>query len=477
MRTLQNLIGGGWRDSASPEAFDLLNPATEEAIARVPGGSPEDVDRAVEAAHRAQSAWAELPVAERVAWIRARADVIAEHAEELAELECREMGKPVALGRSFVEGAVDTLKNSATEALSYEFERTVVVSDDSRVRVLRHPLGAAAVITPWNFPVAMVLGILGPLLAAGNTVVVKPSERSPMAVARLFELLDLPAGVVNLVLGDVRAGQPLAEHERIQLVHFTGSVGAGRRVGAGAGERLHRSVLELGGKDPVVVDAGVDPVATASAVAFGAFVNTGQICTSMERVYVHRAIAAEFVEALVEVAGTYAFGDGRAPDTVLGPLVSEGQRDLVRHHVDDAVQRGATVRTGGVVPERRGFFYPATVLTDVDESMLVMTEETFGPLAPVVVVDSFEEGIERASRSRFGLAATVYTDDPEHMAAAERIPAGVTWVNQWQGGGPEMVYEPAGDSGMGATGARASYDAATRSASVHIAAAPARSTA
>lgn len=439
MQTLQNLIGGRWQDSASTTELDLVDPATEETMARVPGGSSDDVDSAVEAALRVQSAWAELPVAERVARIRARADVIAEHAEELAELECREMGKPVALGRSFIEGAATTLKNSATEALSYEFERTVAAPDDSRIRVLRHPLGATAVITPWNFPVAMVLGILGPLLAAGNTVIAKPSEHSPMAITRLFELLDLPAGVANLVLGDVRAGQPLAAHERIQLVHFTGSVEAGRRVGAGAGKRLNRSVLELGGKDPVVVDAGVDPVATASAVAFGAFVNTGQICTSMERVYVHRDIAAEFVEALVEVAGTYAFGDGREPDTVLGPLVSEAQRGIVRRHVDDAVQRGATVRTGGVVPERRGFFYPATVLTDVDESMLVMTEETFGPLAPVAVVDSFEEGIERASRSRFGLAATVYTADPEHMAAAERIPAGVTWINQWQGGGPEMV--------------------------------------
>ncbi|MFC9530076.1 aldehyde dehydrogenase family protein [Streptomyces sp. NPDC057717] len=471
MKTLQNLIGGIWEDSRGDTLLDVVNPATEHAIARAPGGCRDDVDRAVAAAVQAQPAWAALPLAERVARISAWADVVAEHADELAELECREMGKPVGIGRTFIDGAVAGLKASAGQALEYAFEETVAHDDDGgSTRVLRHPLGAAAVITPWNFPVTMVLGALGPLLAAGNTVVVKPSERSPLSAVRLFELLNLPPGVVNLVLGDARAGGPLAEHEQIQLVHFTGSVEAGRKVGAGTGERLHRAVLELGGKDPVVVDAGVDPRATAAAVAFGAFINTGQICTSMERIYVHEDVADAFVEALVEAAGTYTMGDGHDEGVMMGPLVDERQRDIVRRHVSDAVERGATIRAGGVEPAGRGFFYPATVLTGVDESMLVMNEETFGPLAPVVVVPSFAAGLERASRSRFGLAATVYTDDPDHMAAAARIPAGVVWINQWQGGGPERLYEPAGDSGMGATGAVAAYDAATRPASVHIAA-------
>jgi acyl-CoA reductase-like NAD-dependent aldehyde dehydrogenase len=211
-------------------------------------------------------------------------------------------------------------------------------------------------------------------------------------------------------------------------------------------------------------------VATAGAVAFGAFINTGQICTSMERIYVHRDIAEPFVDALVAAAESFTVGDGLEEGVMLGPLVDERQQEIVRRHVDDAVRRGATIRTGGVVPDRAGFFYPPTVLTDVDDSMLVMTEETFGPVAPVVVVSSFAEGLERAAQSRFGLAATVYTNNPDHIAAAARIPAGVIWVNQWQGGGPERLYEPAGDSGMGATGAHAAYDAATRPASIHIAA-------
>ncbi|MGW6505410.1 aldehyde dehydrogenase family protein [Nonomuraea angiospora] len=469
MKTLQNLIGGIWEDSRGDAFHDVVNPATEEVVARCPSGSPQDVRLAVDAAVRAQPAWAALSVAERVERLSRWADTVAAHADELAELECREMGKPVALGRAFIGGAAMGFKAAVAEALEYAFEEIIPAPDGGSTTIVRAPLGVTAVIVPWNFPVPMTLGALGPLLAAGNTVVLKPSERSPMSAVRLLELMDLPPGVVNLVLGDSRAGAPLVADERVGLVHFTGSVESGRKVGERTGALLRRSILELGGKDPVVVDAGVDPVATAAAVAFGAFANSGQICTSMERVYVHRDVAEPFIEALVEAAGTYALGDGHDAGTVLGPLVDRRQRDIVARHVADAVSRGATVRAGGVVPEGKGFFYPATVLTGVEESMLVMTEETFGPIAPVVVVSSFEEGLERASASRFGLAATVYTADPAHMAAARRIPAGVVWVNQWQGGGPERLYEPAGDSGMGATGSRAAYDAATRPTSIHTA--------
>ncbi|MEU6762378.1 aldehyde dehydrogenase family protein [Streptomyces sp. NPDC046853] len=474
METLQNFIGGRWEEAVGEDVVAVVNPATEEAFAHFRAGNADDVERAVAAAGAAQPEWAALTVAHRVERIHAWADTIASHADELAELECREMGKPVGIGRTFIAGAVAGLKAAADQALTYPFSETVTGPGPAgeRTDIVRHPLGVTAVITPWNFPVVMVLGALGPLLAAGNTVVVKPSERSPVSTVRLLELAasaGLPAGVLNLILGDGRTGAALAEHEEVRLVHFTGSVGAGRAVGAATGHRLSRSVLELGGKDAVVIDAGVDPVATARAVAFGAFINTGQICTSMERVYVHERIADEFTEALVTAAGTFTIGDGLDPATMLGPLVDARQRETVRRHVEDAVSKGATVRAGGAVPVRPGYFYPATVLTGVDDTMLVMTEETFGPVAPVTVVPSFEEGLTRAAASRYGLAATVYTDDPDHIAAAARLPVGVVWVNQWQGGGPERLYEPARDSGMGATGARAAYDAATRPAAVHVA--------
>lgn len=470
MKTLQHLIDGAWQDSNSTTLLDVVDPATEQVVAHLPEGSPDDVDRAVAAAERAQPAWAALPVEERVNRIQAWAEAIAAHADELAALECQEMGKPTGIGRTFIDAAVAALTCSATDALHYRFEDTIDGPDGGRTRIIRHPLGVTAAITPWNFPVTMAVAPLGPLLAAGNTIVVKPSERSPLSTTRAFELLDLPPGVINLVLGDHHAGAPLAAHDRVQLVHFTGSVETGRAVAAEAGGRLHRTIAELGGKDPVIVDADVDPVATAEAVAFGAFVNSGQICTSMERIYVHRDVAEDFVDALVESAENFTVGDGRTEGVMVGPLVDERQHDIVRRHVEDAVSKGATVRTGGTSPDRVGYFYPPTVLTDVDASMLVMTEETFGPVAPVVIVDSFEEGLAHAADSRFGLAATLYTHNQEHMdAAAHRIPSGVIWINQWQGGGPERVYEPAGISGMGATGADAAYDAATRPASVHIA--------
>ncbi|MER6980400.1 aldehyde dehydrogenase family protein [Streptomyces carpinensis] len=469
MKTLQNHIAGVWEDSRSGAFQDLVNPATEEVVARCPVGCAEDVCRAVDAAVAAHTSWEALPLTERIDLLNRWADAVTEHAAELAELECQEMGKPVGLGQMFIESAALGLRASASQALEYEFEETVPGPGGSNTRIVRRSLGAVAVITPWNFPVPMVLGALGPLLTAGNTVVVKPSERAPMAVTRLFELAGLPAGVANLVLGDVRAGAPLVQSEPVQLVHFTGSVAAGRSVGAETGRLLHRSVLELGGKDPVVIDADVDPEQTAAAVAFGAFVNSGQICTSMERIYVHRAIAQPFIEALVSATAAQTLGDGHDDRTVLGPLVDQRQRDIVHHHVTDAAERGAEVLIGGTVPDGKGFFYPATVLTGVDDTMLVMTQETFGPVAPVMIVDSFEDGLRHASRSRFGLAATVYTNNPDHIAAAERLPAGVVWVNQWQGGGPERLYEPAGDSGMGATGSRAAYDAATRPVSVHLA--------
>lgn len=467
---LRSHIGGTWESSTSDALGDVLNPATGELVARWPVGCADDVSRAVSAASAAQPAWAAMTLTERISCLQRLADTVAAHAEELAELQCREMGKPVALGRTFIESAVALLRGACAEAASYPFDVTTEHEDGSRTRVLRHPLGVTAVITPWNFPVLNVLIAIGPLLASGNTVVLKPSERCPLSVTRLVELMTtLPEGVLNLVHGDERAGGPLAAHPDVELVHFTGSAAAGRQVGAATGRGLHRAILELGGKDPVVVDAGVDPVETAHAVAFGAFVNSGQICTSMERIYVHQDVAAEFVTALCEAATTYVTGDGHDEKTVLGPLVDARQRDIVHRHVTDAIDRGATVRVGGAIPPGAGFFYPATVLTDVDDSMLVMQEETFGPVAPVQVVSSWEEGLQRAARSSFGLAATVYTPDAGHAAAAAAVPAAVTWVNQWQGGGPGRIHEPARDSGMGATGSHASFDAATRPATVHTA--------
>jgi succinate-semialdehyde dehydrogenase/glutarate-semialdehyde dehydrogenase len=467
MRTLQNFINGEWTDSSSTETLTAVNPATEQPIALIPVGSVDDVDQAVTAARLAQPGWAALPVEERVAVLLGAVDTIEAHAEELVACETAEMGKPGGIGLMFLANGTSTMRNGVNDALDYEFSGHIKTDQTGVTDVVRKPIGVVAVIVPWNFTVAAILMAIGPFLAAGNTVVVKASEKATPSAVRLFELLDLPAGVLNLVLGDRRAGAPLAEHPGVNLVHFTGSVGAGKSVGAATGGNLTRAVLELGGKDPVVIDEDVDVQQVAEAVAFGAFVNSGQICTSMERIYVHEKIADQFVSALSAAAAAQVMGLPSDPSTVLGPMVDDVQRQIVHGQVTDALSKGAKAVTGGALPDREGFFYPATVLVDVDDSMAVMRDETFGPVAAVQTVGSFAEGVAEASKTAFGLAATVYTKNPEHIALSYSIPAGILWINQWQGGDLGRHMEPAADSGMGAMGGRLAYDAATRPMAVH----------
>lgn len=467
MKHIVNLINGAPTQSASEAWILLSNPATEEPIASVPVGCPEDVEKAVAAAATAQTTWARRPLDDRIACLREWSAVVADHADSLAELECQEMGKPIGVAETFIRGAVTQFDASLADGEQYEFRSGGVSSPSGSGRTVRQPLGVVAVIIPWNFTVASILGTVGPILAAGNTVIIKPSEKAPISAGRLGELVTLPAGVVNIVHGDEHVGAPLAGHPGVNLVHFTGSVRTGRAVAEATSRQLHRVILELGGKDPVVIDDGVDPVAVAEEVAYGAFLNTGQICTSIERIYVHRNIAERFVTALVAAAENYRMGDGHDSDTVIGPLVDDRQRATVHAHVAGAIEQGASLETGGEIPNRKGYFYPATVLTGVNASMTVMSEETFGPVAPVEVVDSFEDGLAAASRTRYGLAATVYSVNSAHIRVAEELAAGLIWINGWQGGSPGAVFEPARDSGMGATGGHAAYDAATRPVAIY----------
>lgn len=462
-RKLQNFIGGAWVDPLDAERIDLVNPATEEVIAQLPAGSSEDVEAAIAAAAEAAPGWAARSLEERLEILERVADTIEAHVADLAQAETDEMGRPAHVGVAWISKVIGAFRESIVVAREYPFFE----EDASGVIVERRPIGVVALITPWNFPTNVILGAIGPLLAAGNTVVLKPSEKSPLSAIRLVELLDLPSGVVNLVLGDVRAGAPLSAHPLVALTHFTGSVRSGKAIAAVSAEKLGRVVLELGGKDPVIVDAGVDVDAVARDVAYGSFVNTGQICTSMERIYVHRDVADRFVEALVAQTQNYGHGDPQLSQTAMGPLVDARQRQIVEAHVNDAIGKGATVRTGGATPEGTGYYYPATVLTDVTDDMVIMQEETFGPVAPIQIVDSFEEAIVKASSNAYGLAATVYTTDTHHARAAHEIPAGKIWINGWQTGGAKTVtYEPARQSGLAPTGYFASFDAGTRAFAV-----------
>ncbi|MFC0527372.1 aldehyde dehydrogenase family protein [Phytohabitans kaempferiae] len=471
---LKNFIGGEWVPAAASAEVPVVDPRTETLVVRVPAGSAEDADAAVRAARAATSDWAATPLRERVRLVERVANAVESHIADLAKLERREMGKPLREAELFIRSGVQALRSSIKHAHEYQFVEAHAGEGDTQIEVVRLPLGVVALIVPWNFTVTNVLLAVGPLLLAGNTVVVKPSEKAPLSAVRMFELLELPRGVLNLLLGDGRAGEPLAAHPGVDLVHFTGSVKTGQTVGALAASNLHRAVLELGGNDPAIVDAGVDPAWAAQQLAYACFVNSGQICTSVERIYVHTEIADAFIEALVAQAEVYTKGGDGSEPSPLGPLVDARQRQIVHRHVSDAVSRGAELLAGGYLPDGPGFYYPATVLLGVEDEADLLQEETFGPVAPIVVVRDFDEAIDRAQRSPFGLAATILSADPRNISRAQELPAGIVWINEWQGGGFDRTYEPAGISGMGATGGAASYDAATRPMTIVHARAKAR---
>jgi succinate-semialdehyde dehydrogenase/glutarate-semialdehyde dehydrogenase len=457
--------------AVKPSGSDVLvltDPSTGERLGELPVGTADEVDTAVASAARAAADWAGTSPAERAQILTAAGERALTVVDRLAELQSREMGQPWSVSRPITEAVLYCFAAAAAEALEYPFEKTLADSGEALGKTiqLRQPFGVAALITPWNFPLAVALSPLANLLATGHTVVWKPSERSPLSARLLAGVLDLPPGVLNLVQGDGRAGAPLSGHKDIGITVFTGSEPTGLRVAEESARHLRPAMLELGGKDPVVIDADVDPVWAAQSVSVGAFSNTGQICTSMERVYVHRDIAEPFIDALVEAAKAQVVGPAMDPTTEIGPMVDERQRAIVVQHVEDAVAKGARVLAGGAPLDGPGVFFPPTVLVDVDSSMLVMTEETFGPVAPVMVVDSFEEGLERAKDTRFGLAANILTNNPEHAARGAELPAALCWVNQWRGGAAGMQYEPARASGTGAVG---SFDSLTRPSVLHIA--------
>lgn len=461
MENVMNYIGGNWVPARTGEVIEAVNPSTEQVVALLPAGSTADVDAAVSAAKSAQTDWATISLEQRLMLLESAAAAIESIAEDLAELEHIEMGKPVAIARVFIAAGLAAFREGLADARAYTFVEEPVQHPDGRSYVVRNPVGVVAKIVPWNFTVAQTLLGLAAILAAGNTVVIKPSEKASLSAQRMFEVIDLPPGVINLLFGDRRAGGPLADHPDVHMVHFTGSVATGRSVATAAARKLHRSVLELGGNDAAIVDDDVSVGDAAAAVAVGCFINTGQICNSIERIYVHRSIFVEFADALA--------AEAEAMSLQLGPMVDQRQRDVVASHVDDALARGATALAGGSVPGRRGSFYPPTVLIDVPLDCLLMREETFGPVAPLIAFDDFEEALALAADTEFGLAATVFSNNAEHISRSRSLPVGVLWVNKWQGGSVNRCYEPAGISGAGAAGGRASLDASTRPSTVFVA--------
>lgn len=397
------------------------------------------------------------------------ADAVAAVADDLARATTAEMGKPLSDARGGVEAGIGTLRQYA-ELAPVRGGRTLHGATHALDFMTPQPRGVVAAITPWNDPVAVSCGLLGAALVTGNVVLHKPSERAPATGWLLAKALDsaLPPGVLSLLTGGPEVGAALAAQE-VDVVAHVGSTATGRAIAAAAARTGAKVLLENGGSDPLVVDGDVDPVWAAGQAAIGAFANAGQICVAVERIYVHRDVAEDFALALAERATKLRTGPGGDPRTELGPLVDRRHRDHVHGQVTAAVAQGARIRTGGTLPDGPGAFYPATVLTDCRHDMTVVREETFGPVAPIVAVDSFSEALRCAADSPYGLAATVLTGSMSHAQRAWReLPVGTVKVNAVFGGAPGGAAHPRRGSGHGFGYGPELLDEFTATKAVHI---------
>lgn len=415
------------------------DPATGEEVGRVPLASAEEVLAAVARARQAQAAWGDAGYSSRRKLVMRARQIVLEDLEEIALLISRETGKPVAEAISMeLTPTLDLMQFFARRTKHLLRAEKINIGQYGLMgrtsRIVYQPLGVIGIISPWNFPWAIPLGEVVMALMAGNAVVLKPSELTPLVglkIADVFKRAGLAEGVLQVVTGDGTTGSALVE-AGVDKIMFTGSVVTGKRVAQAAAKTLTPVVLELGGKDPMIVLEDADVETAASAAVWGAFSNSGQACASVERCYVHERVAAEFIESVVSQTRALRQAIGTKEDTDIGSMSSESQVSIVEEHVEDAVKRGASVLTGGKRGQQlRGAFYEPTVLKDVDHTMTIMREETFGPVLPVMTFKAEDEAIRLANDSVFGLTASVWTRDARRgNRIAEQLEAGTVMVNE-----------------------------------------------
>ena len=440
---------------------DAVSPATGRPFAAVSLLDAEQASSALAAARAAAPAWGATDFAERSRRLLAARDIVLAESDDLARLIATEQGKPQAEAH-VVElfPALEILKHLAlhTEELlredAVETQTALLAHKDARLAYA--PFGVVLVITPWNYPFSISLTGVAAALMAGNTVVLKPAPATTLIGLRLGSILrqaGIPDGVFSVLAVDDALAPGLVEDPRVNKIVFTGSVATGKRVMAGAAKNLTPVVLELGGKDPAIVCRDADLDRAARGIVWGAFVNAGQTCASVERVYVEEAVAASFLEKVVAETKRLKMGDP-AGDVDVGPMTMERQRRIVEEHVQDAVARGARVLTGGQTPAGPGFFYPPTVLAGVDHSMRIMREETFGPVLPIMAVPSLDEAVRLANDTEYGLTASGWTRDPDTARRLERdLQAGVVTINDcvYSYGEPSAPWGGFKHSGIGRT--------------------------
>jgi acyl-CoA reductase-like NAD-dependent aldehyde dehydrogenase len=433
----------------STRQLDVINPALGTVFARCPAAGPGELDRAVAAARRAFPAWRARSFVERAALIKRMSQLLRERQNELAELLTREQGKPLA--QSVAE--IDRGAAQSDGMVGIEIPVEVIADDaDKHIELRYRPLGVVGVITPWNAPVNLALGPLVSALYTGNTVVLKPSPYTPLATLKVGELLNevFPAGVVNVLAGGDELGAAMTAHQGIDKISFTGSVATGKKVLASAAATLKRVTLELGGNDPAIVLDDVDVKSAAKKIFFASFVNSGQVCMAIKRIYAHESIYEELCDALVEEAKKAKVGNGLDAGTELGPLQNKMQYDKVVGIIEDTKKAGATILAGGEVPAGPGYFLPPTLVTDVADDSRLVQEEQFGPIVPILKFSDVDDAVRRANDTRYGLSGSVWTKDLRRGAEiAARLEVGTAWVNQHRTTSAFVPFGGAKESGLG----------------------------
>lgn len=428
-------INGKQVESHSGESIEIINPATEQVLDSVPRAGEADVDRAVAAAKDAYARWRKIPASDRAAMLHEVAEKTRTHMQDLARLLTQEEGKPLPENEEELDWTINTFHYYA-ELGRHDRGRVIPPGDPDQFNfVLKVPYGVVACIVPWNYPLLLLAWKVAPALAAGNTVVIKPSELAPLSVLRMAEVAfdHLPPGVVNVLTGfGPETGEPLVKHPDVPVIAFTGSLVTGQRIASLAAPQMKKLHLELGGKDPMVIGPDVDLDLAVRGLAYAGLINTGQVCTSTERVYAPKNRYAQFSEQLADFVSGLRLGDGLEDGTDIGPMIRNRFREKVEGQLSQAVDAGAKILIGGKRPEafEHGFYLEPAVLVNVDHEMTVMREETFGPVLPLMAYDDFEQAIALANDSEYGLGASLMSNDP-HLVKRffEEVEAGTIWIN------------------------------------------------
>ncbi len=454
----QLYIGGQWRDAEGAGTLAVEDPATGEPLLEIADGTSHDALAALSAAAAAQAEWAVHPPRERGEILRRAYEEIVQRTDELALLMTLEMGKSLAESRAEISYAAEFFRWFSEEAVRIHGRYMVNTTGKGRILTMRQPVGPCVFVTPWNFPTAMGTRKIAPAIAAGCTMVVKPAQQTPLSMLALAQILEhagLPGGVLNVITakhsGEVI--EPLLKDSRTRKLSFTGSTEVGRRLIEQSAEQILRVSMELGGNAPFLVFGDADLDAAVDGAMLAKMRNVGEACTAANRFHVHESLAEEFARRMAERMGALKVGRGTEPDTDVGPLIDEAQREKVTELVDDARERGARVLLGGERVGERGYFYAPTVLDRVPDDARLLGEEIFGPVAPVATFSTDEQAIAAANRTEYGLVAYVYTRDLDRaFRVCEAIETGMVGLNQGVVSNPAAPFGGVKQSGFGREG-------------------------